>query len=72
MHRYVITYPLSTSSLLILLAFLSGCNAMQFDRVGAKSLSTAGQAAVHSLQQQATQVSSSLEILPNHIRKRDS
>lgn len=53
-----------TGSLLLLAVLLSGCAATQFDKVGAKSLAVAGQTAAHSLQQQATLVSSALEILP--------
>lgn len=67
MGRYTMINSRRTSLLLLLVAFLSGCAATQFDKAGAKSLSIAGQAATHSLQQQAMQVSSSLAILPMTI-----
>lgn len=56
-----------TPLLLLLLAILSGCAAMQLDRADAKSLAIAGQAATQSLQQQAAQVKSSLTTLPTTI-----
>ncbi len=66
-ERYTMINFQRTSLLLLLVTLLSGCAATKFDKVGAMSLSIAGQAAAHSLQQQAAQVSSSLEILPMTI-----
>ena len=51
------------NSLLILLISLSGCAGISFDRTGAKSLSSAGQAATEELQKQADQTSQSLKSL---------